>query len=119
MIFGRAASSIQAACAAPKGAPEADWEDREQTLFRATDFGDDVDRPLMKSDGGYTIIRGGYRLSPRQAPRGFDTMIDVWARYHGGYIRRMKAAVKAISAGAATLDIEICQLVKLLRDGVE
>ncbi len=103
----------------PKGAPEADWEDREQTLFRATDFGDDVDRPLMKSDGAYTYFAADIAYHRDKFKRGFATMIDVWGADHGGYIKRMKAAVKAVTGGAGTLDIEICQLVKLLRDGVE
>jgi arginyl-tRNA synthetase len=103
----------------PKGAPEADWEDREQTLFRATDFGDDVDRPLMKSDGGYTYFAADIAYHRDKHQRGFDTMIDVWGADHGGYIKRMKAAVKGITGGRGELDIEICQLVKLLRDGVE
>ncbi|MGL4239510.1 MAG: arginine--tRNA ligase, partial [Beijerinckiaceae bacterium] len=102
-----------------KGAPEADWEDREQTLFRATDFGDDVDRPLMKSDGGYTYFAADIAYHRNKFLRGFNTMIDVWGADHGGYIKRMKAAVKAISGGEGALDIEICQLVKLLRDGEE
>jgi arginyl-tRNA synthetase len=103
----------------PKGAPEADWEDREQTLFRATQFGDDVDRPLMKSDGSYTYFAADIAYHRDKYLRGFHTMIDVWGADHGGYIKRMKAAVKAISGGEGSLDIEICQLVKLLRGGEE
>jgi arginyl-tRNA synthetase len=103
----------------PKGAPEHDWEDREQTLFRATDFGDDVDRPLMKSDGSYTYFAADIAYHRDKYLRGFKTMIDVWGADHGGYIKRMKAAVKAVTAGDGTLDIEVCQLVKLLRGGDE
>jgi arginyl-tRNA synthetase len=103
----------------PKGAPESDWEDREQTLFRATDFGDDVDRPLMKSDGAYTYFAADIAYHRDKFRRGFKTMIDVWGADHGGYVKRMKAAVKAATAGEGTLDIELCQLVKLLRDGQE
>jgi arginyl-tRNA synthetase len=103
----------------PKGAPEADWEDREQTLFRATEFGDDVDRPLLKSDGSYTYFSADIAYHLDKYRRGFDTMIDVWGADHGGYIKRLKAAVKGVTAGKGTLEIEICQLVKLLRDGVE
>jgi arginyl-tRNA synthetase len=103
----------------PKGAPEADWEDREQTLFRATSFGDDVDRPLMKSDGSYTYFAADIAYHRDKYLRGFKVMIDVWGADHGGYIKRMKAAVKAVTGGEGSLDIEICQLVKLLRDGVE
>ncbi len=103
----------------PKGAPEADWEDREQTLFRATAFGDDVDRPLMKSDGTYTYFASDIAYHRDKYLRGFKTMIDVWGADHGGYIKRMQAAVKAVTGGEGQLDIEICQLVKLLRDGQE
>jgi arginyl-tRNA synthetase len=103
----------------PKGAPESDWEDREQTLFRATAFGDDVDRPLMKSDGSYTYFASDIAYHRDKFLRGFATMIDVWGADHGGYIKRMQAAVKAVTGGAGSLDIEICQLVKLLRDGQE
>jgi arginyl-tRNA synthetase len=103
----------------PKGAPEADWEDREQTLFRATAFGDDADRPLLKSDGGYTYFASDIAYHRDKYRRGFKTMIDVWGADHGGYIKRLKAAVKAVTDGEATLDVEICQLVKLLRDGQE
>ncbi len=103
----------------PKGAPETDWEDREQTLFKATAFGDDVDRPLMKSDGSFTYFASDIAYHRDKFLRGFTTMIDVWGADHGGYIKRMQAAVKAVTGGAGTLDIEICQLVKLLRDGQE
>ncbi|MEX0751532.1 MAG: arginine--tRNA ligase, partial [Xanthobacteraceae bacterium] len=101
----------------PKGAPIEDWEDREQTLFRATAFGDDVDRPLKKSDGGYTYFASDIAYHKNKFDRGFHTMIDVWGADHGGYIKRMQAAVKAISGGKADLDVKIVQLVKLLRAG--
>jgi arginyl-tRNA synthetase len=101
----------------PKGAPVEDWEDREQTLFRATDFGDDVDRPLMKSDGSYTYFASDIAYHKDKFDRGFKTMIDVWGADHGGYVKRMQAAVKAVSGGAAELDVKIIQLVKLLRGG--
>jgi arginyl-tRNA synthetase len=103
----------------PKGAPESDYEDREQTLFKATEFGDDVDRPLMKSDGSYTYFASDIAYHKNKFDRGFPVMIDVWGADHGGYIKRMKAAVKAVTGGAGNLDIEICQLVKLLRNGQE
>lgn len=103
----------------PKGAPDADWEDREQTLFRATEFGDDVDRPLLKSDGSYTYFSADIAYHRDKFRRGFDTMIDVWGADHGGYIKRLKAAVKGVTGGKGTLEVEICQLVKLLRDGAE
>ena len=105
----------------PKGAPIEDWEDREQTLFRATEFGDDVDRPLMKSDGSYTYFASDIAYHKNKVDRGFRSMIDVWGADHGGYIKRMKAAVSAVAAitqaGNADLDVKIVQLVKLLRGG--
>jgi arginyl-tRNA synthetase len=105
----------------PKGAPVEDWEDREQTLFRATEFGDDVDRPLMKSDGSYTYFASDIAYHKSKVDRGFGTMIDVWGADHGGYIKRMQAAVKAVrkitNAEVAGLDVKIVQLVKLLRGG--
>jgi arginyl-tRNA synthetase len=105
----------------PKGAPIEDWEDREQTLFRATDFGDDVDRPLMKSDGSYTYFASDIAYHKSKVDRGFPTMIDVWGADHGGYIKRVQAAVKAVraisNAPVAELDVKIVQLVKLLRGG--
>jgi arginyl-tRNA synthetase len=102
----------------PKGAPVEDWEDREQTLFRSTAFGDDIDRPLKKSDGSYTYFASDIAYHKSKLDRGFKTMIDVWGSDHGGYIKRMQAAVKAISGGQATLDVKVVQLVKLLRGGV-
>jgi arginyl-tRNA synthetase len=101
----------------PKGAPMEDWEDREQTLFRATAFGDDVDRPLKKSDGGYTYFASDIAYHKSKFDRGFRNLIDVWGADHGGYIKRMQAAVKAVSTGKAELDVKIVQLVKLLRAG--
>jgi arginyl-tRNA synthetase len=105
----------------PKGAPVEDWEDREQTLFRATDFGDDVDRPLMKSDGSYTYFASDIAYHKSKVDRGFRSMIDVWGADHGGYIKRVQAAVKAVqritNAPVAELDVKVVQLVKLLRGG--
>jgi arginyl-tRNA synthetase len=105
----------------PKGAPVEDWEDREQTLFRATEFGDDVDRPLMKSDGSYTYFASDIAYHKNKVDRGFGSMIDVWGADHGGYIKRVQAAVSAVRAitqtAEADLDIKIVQLVKLLRGG--
>jgi arginyl-tRNA synthetase len=105
----------------PKGAPVEDWEDREQTLFRATEFGDDVDRPLMKSDGSYTYFASDIAYHKSKVDRGFRSMIDVWGADHGGYIKRVQAAVKAVqritNAAGAELDVKIVQLVKLLRGG--
>jgi arginyl-tRNA synthetase len=102
----------------PKGAPVEDWEDREQTLFRATKFGDDVDRPLRKSDGSYTYFASDIAYHKSKIDRGFTSMIDVWGADHGGYVKRMQAAVKALSGNhKADLDVKIVQLVKLMRDG--
>jgi arginyl-tRNA synthetase len=101
----------------PKGQKDDDWEDREQTLFRSTAFGDDVDRPLMKSDGGYTYFASDIAYHKSKFDRGFAEMIDVWGADHGGYVKRMQAAVKAVTGGQGSLDIKLCQLVKLMRDG--
>ncbi|MCC6779936.1 MAG: arginine--tRNA ligase [Hyphomicrobiales bacterium] len=101
----------------PKGAQIDDWEDRVQTLFRSTACGDDVDRPLMKSDGSYTYFASDIAYHKSKVDRGFAHMIDVWGADHGGYIKRMQAAVKAISGGQAELDVKLIQLVKLLRAG--
>src|SRR6202035_6056464 len=101
----------------PKGAPVEDWEDREQTLFRSTAFGDDVDRPLKKSDGSYTYFASDIAYHADKIRRGFRTLIDVWGADHGGYIKRLKAAVAALSDGKAELDVKLVQLVKLLRAG--
>jgi len=101
----------------PKGQLPDDWEDREQTLFRSTPFGDDVDRPLVKSDGGYTYFASDIAYHASKFARGFAKQIDVWGADHGGYIKRMQAAVKAVSGGTASLEVRLCQLVKLMRDG--
>jgi arginyl-tRNA synthetase len=101
----------------PKAGAQEDWEDREQTLFRTTDLGDDVDRPLKKSDGSYTYFASDIAYHKSKLDRGFRNMVDVWGADHGGYIRRMKAAVRALAGEAATLDVKIIQLVKLLRAG--
>jgi arginyl-tRNA synthetase len=101
----------------PKGAPVEDYEDREQTLFRATAFGDDVDRPLKKSDGSYTYFASDIAYHKTKFDRGFLNMVDVWGADHGGYIKRVQAAIKAVTADKATLDVKIVQLVKLLRNG--
>src|SRR3982074_3281646 len=102
----------------PKGgAPVEDYEDREQTLFRATAYGDDVDRPLMKSDGSYTYFASDIAQHTNKFDRGFRNLIDVFGADHGGYIKRMQAAVKAVTAGQAALDVKVVQLVRLLRHG--
>jgi arginyl-tRNA synthetase len=101
----------------PKGQLPEDWEDREQLLFRATAFGDDVDRPLVKSDGSYTYFASDIAYHKTKFDRGFRNLIDVWGADHAGYVKRMRAAVKAVTSGRAELDIKIVQLVRLLRGG--
>ena len=101
----------------PKGKIDDDWEDREQLLFRSTAFGDDMDRPLVKSDGSYTYFAADMAYHRDKFRRGFNSMIDVWGADHSGHVRRMKAAVGALSNGAAELDIKLCQLVRLFRGG--
>jgi arginyl-tRNA synthetase len=101
----------------PKGQLPEDWEDREQTLFRSTEFGDDMDRPLLKSDGSYTYFASDIAYHYDKYLRGYRWMIDVLGADHGGYLKRMKAAVTAMSGGEASLDILFCQLVKLFRGG--
>jgi arginyl-tRNA synthetase len=101
----------------PKGAPPEDWEDREQTLFRSTEFGDDVDRALKKPDGSYTYFASDIAYHRSKLERGFRPLIDVWGADHAGYIKRMQAAVAALSDRSAELDVKVVQLVKLLRAG--
>ena len=101
----------------PKGAPPEDWEDREQTLFRSTRFGDDIDRPLKKSDGSYTYFASDIAYHRSKLERGFPVLIDVWGADHGGYVKRMQAAVAALSDRKAVLDVKLIQLVRLLRAG--
>jgi arginyl-tRNA synthetase len=101
----------------PKGQPVEDWEDREQLLFRSTAYGDDIDRPLVKSDGSYTYFAADIAYHASKFARGFRQMIDVWGADHGGYIKRMQAAVAAVTGGQGTLDVKIVQLVRLLRAG--
>ena len=97
----------------PKGRKAEDWEPRPQTLFRATQFGDDVDRPLKKSDGSWTYFATDIAYHLDKFERGFANMIDVWGADHGGYVKRMKAAVKAITDDKGELDVKLCQLVNL------
>jgi arginyl-tRNA synthetase len=101
----------------PKGQPVEDWEDREQTLFKSTAFGDDVDRPLMKSDGSYTYFASDIAYHKTKIDRGYAFLIDVWGADHGGYVKRMRAAVEALSEGRVGLDVKLCQLVRLMRNG--
>ena len=101
----------------PKGKKPADWEPHPQTLFRATEFGDDSDRPLKKSDGSWTYFASDIAYHHDKLGRGFKNMIDVWGADHGGYVKRMKAAVAAVSGGTAALDVKVCQMVNVLKDG--
>lgn len=103
----------------PKGKMPEDWEPREQTLFRSTAHGDDVDRPIMKSDGAWTYFAPDIAYHYDKISRGFDQLIDIFGADHGGYVKRMKAAVSALSDGQVTLDIKLVQLVKLMKNGVE
>lgn len=101
----------------PKGKLPDDWEPREQTLFKATEFGDDVDRPLMKADGSYTYFTNDIANHLDKHRRGFNTMIDIFGADHGGYVKRMKAAVTAVTGGKGELDIKLCQMVHLKMNG--
>ncbi len=102
----------------PKGKLPDDWEPRPQTLFRATQFGDEVDRPLKKSDGSWTYFAGDIAYHYDKFRRGFTDLIDVWGADHAGYVKRMQAAVKAMTGGGAALDVKLCQLVNLFDNGV-
>jgi len=101
----------------PRGKAPEDWEPREQTLFRSTAHGDDVDRPVKKSDGSWTYFAPDIAYHWDKVERGFDQLIDVFGADHGGYVKRMKAAVAALSEGRVPLDIKLIQLVKLMKDG--
>jgi len=102
---------------APKGKTPEEWEDREQTLFKATDFGDDTDRALIKSDGSYTYFAADIAYHRNKYLRGFNSQIVMLGADHSGYIKRLSAAGKAVSGGEAEVDVKICQLVNLLRNG--
>lgn len=101
----------------PKGQLPEDWEDREQTLFRSTDVGDDIDRPLIKSDGSYTYFAADVAYFKDKFDRGYNEMIYVLGADHGGYVKRLEALARAVSGGSAKLTVLLCQLVKLFRDG--
>ncbi|WP_444443990.1 arginine--tRNA ligase [Rhodobacter capsulatus] len=101
----------------PKGKLPEDWEEREQTLFRSTSYGDDVDRPVKKSDGAWTYFAPDIAYHWTKIERGFDQLIDVFGADHGGYVKRMKAAVAALSENRVPLDIKLIQLVKLFKNG--
>ena len=102
---------------APKGKKLDDWEERPQTLFRATQFGDDVDRPVKKSDGSWTYFATDMAYHLDKFNRGFADMIDVWGADHGGYVKRLQAAVKALTEEGGALDVKLCQMVNLLDKG--
>ncbi|QRM55361.1 arginine--tRNA ligase [Sinorhizobium sp. BG8] len=101
----------------PKGQLPEDWEDREQTLFRSTEVGDDIDRPLIKSDGSYTYFAADVAYFKDKYDRGFDEMIYILGADHGGYVKRLEAVARAISEGKSELTVLLCQLVKLFRNG--
>ena len=101
----------------PKGKIDEEWEDREQLLFRATEFGDDQDRALVKSDGSYTYFASDIAYHRDKFRRGFKSMIDVWGADHSGHIKRMKSALAALTDNEADLDVKVCQLVRLFRSG--
>jgi arginyl-tRNA synthetase len=107
----------QGTLAPPKGKPIDDWEEREQTLFKATEFGDDSDRPIKKSDGSYTYFATDIAYHYDKYKRGADLLINVWGADHGGYVKRIHAAVKAISDHKAELIVRLCQIVHLFKDG--
>ncbi len=101
----------------PKGMKPDDWEPRPQLLFKATEFGDDVDRPLRKSDGSWTYFAADMAYHLDKYRRGFVRLIDVWGADHGGYVKRVDAAVKALSEGKATFEVKLCQMVNLMDKG--
>ncbi len=101
----------------PKGELPDDWEDREQTLFRSTEVGDDMDRALIKSDGSYTYFAADVAYFKDKYDRGFGEMIYVLGADHGGYVKRLEAVARAVSEGKSKLTVLLCQMVKLFRDG--
>jgi arginyl-tRNA synthetase len=102
---------------APKGKQPEDWEEREQTLFRSTAYGDDQDRPVQKSDGSWTYFAPDIAYHYDKVTRGFDILIDILGADHGGYVKRLKAVVAALSGGKVPLDVKLTQLVKLWKNG--
>ncbi len=101
----------------PKGKTPEDWEPREQTLFRATAYGDEVDRPLRKSDGSGTYFANDIANHLDKLERGFDELVHVWGADHGGYVKRMQAAVAALSDNRVPLDVVLAQIVHVVKDG--
>jgi arginyl-tRNA synthetase len=102
----------------PKGKKPEDWKPRSQQLFKSTLFGDDVDRPIRKSDGSWTYFASDIAYHLNKFNRGYTEMIDVWGADHGGYVKRMESAVRAVSGGKGNLDVKICQIVRMLKDGI-
>ena len=102
---------------APKGKTPDDWEARPQLLFKATEFGDDSDRPVQKSDGSWTYFAPDIAYQNDKIERGFQKLIMLLGVDHGGYVKRLKAAVNALSGGGVDLEVKLCQLVKFMRDG--
>lgn len=102
---------------APKGKSDIDWEPRKQTLFKSTKYGDDVDRPIQKSDGNWTYFAPDVAYHFDKVARGYNHLIDVFGADHSGYVKRMKAAVTALSSGQTSLDIKLIQLVRLFKNG--
>lgn len=103
----------------PKSADAEDWEPHEQLLFRSTKFGDDVDRPLQKSDGSWTYFASDVAYHQNKLERGFDELVDIWGADHGGYVKRVQSAVEALSDGKKTLQVKLIQLVRLMENGRE
>jgi arginyl-tRNA synthetase len=101
----------------PKGKTPDDWEPRPQLLFKATEFGDEVDRPLKKSDGSWTYFASDIAYHKDKVDRGFTNLINVWGADHGGYVKRVKAALKALTGGKGSLDVQLCQMVRVLNKG--
>ncbi|MEM1277766.1 MAG: arginine--tRNA ligase, partial [Pseudomonadota bacterium] len=101
----------------PKGKTPEDWEPRPQTLFKSTAYGDDVDRPVQKSDGSWTYFAPDIAYHYDKIERGYDLLIDILGADHGGYVKRMKAAVAALSEERVPLEIRLCQLVRLFKNG--
>ena len=102
----------------PKGKPKEEWEEREQLLFKSTDFGDDVDRALRKADGEWTYFAPDLSYHFDKLSRGYDIIIDIFGADHAGYVKRMKSAVTALSDGKILLEVKLCQLVKLFKNGI-
>ncbi|MDR2268195.1 MAG: arginine--tRNA ligase [Holosporaceae bacterium] len=105
--------------AVPKGKEPDDWEEREQLLFRSTIFGDDVDRPLQKSDGSWTYFATDVAYHMDKITRGFDEIINFWGADHGGYVKRLQSAVAALSCGRKKLDVKLVQMVRFMQNGKE